>query len=260
MSGTDRVIPKAAHSCRLSLNTKVTQTKDKMIKNQKDNPNGLHQKYVIRKIVGTKNSGFFGDENYVTKAVDPKAEYFLLRLDPGQKDHAHFLACRKGVNAYADAIEKTIPQLAKDIREQWPSPDIFKDMRASGSRIPMMDAFLRDNGWVTVDHHDNWLRSVDVESGKTGFSIGNAYCHAINDEFQRLKQMRLVGNSDSEPLKYGDKVKCSMDSDFNGFWLGTYIGKHPTMDAHIVLTRARADLRISEELDAYAYCKLHNWE
>lgn len=56
-------------------------------------------------------------------------------------------------------------------------------------------------------------------------------------------------------IKHGDKVMCSNDMDFKDFWYGTYIGKHPRNDLHVVLTRARPELKIHEELDAYAFCR-----
>jgi hypothetical protein len=67
--------------------------------------------------------------------------------------------------------------------------------------------------------------------------------------------LRKTDVSGSLPLTWGDKVKCSMHEDYEEFWLGTYIGKHPTMDAHVVLLRARPELRIREELDAFTYCQ-----
>lgn len=63
----------------------------------------------------------------------------------------------------------------------------------------------------------------------------------------------------NEELKYGDKVKCSMHKDFNGFWIGTYIAKHPEVNAHIVLTRDCPELKVSQELDAYAFCQKFDW-
>ncbi len=84
------------------------------------NPNGLHQKYVIRKVVGIKRSGFFGEDNFTTKAVDKDAEYFVLRLDNKGSDPKHIEACRIGIHAYANAIKDHIPKLAKDLIERYP--------------------------------------------------------------------------------------------------------------------------------------------
>lgn len=113
------------------------------IPTQKENPNGLHQRYVIKKIEKTEvyvpnshSSTYriggdwrdikeFGElttfEKYrhITKEVDKEAEYFVLRLDDGGKDPKHIAACRVAINAYADAIESHLPELAKDLRERY---------------------------------------------------------------------------------------------------------------------------------------------
>lgn len=70
-----------------------------------ENPDGLHQKYVVSKVNG--------------KPIDPRAEFFVLRLDPYCKDSIHRAACKLAVQAYADAIEAHIPQLAYDLRQRY---------------------------------------------------------------------------------------------------------------------------------------------
>ena len=92
------------------------------------NPNGLHQRYHITKIVledgnldwSDRSGGERGFPTLVKKPVDKDAEYFVMRLDEGGKDINHIKACRIGVHAYADAIEPFIPELAKDLRERYP--------------------------------------------------------------------------------------------------------------------------------------------
>lgn len=69
------------------------------------NPNGLHLRYVIRKSNG--------------QPIDPKAEYFVLRLDNAGTDPVHVAACRKAVLVYAEAIKAHLPLLAKDIFERY---------------------------------------------------------------------------------------------------------------------------------------------
>lgn len=69
---------------------------------QKDANRGWDPRYHI-----TKSDG---------SPTDPKAEYFVLRLD---EDDPHGVACRKAILTYADAIESHIPKLAKDIREKF---------------------------------------------------------------------------------------------------------------------------------------------
>lgn len=84
-----------------------------------DNPKGLHQKYVIRKVVGIKNEGFLEPKRPITKAVDPNAEYFVLRLDDNCKDKKHVEACRKAVLHYAELIKDHLPELSKDLIKKY---------------------------------------------------------------------------------------------------------------------------------------------
>jgi hypothetical protein len=92
------------------------------MKTEQENPKGLHMKYSIRRIVGWKREGGKGcyTQKPITKAVDDNAEYFVLRLDTGGSDINHIKACRIAIHAYADAIEATIPELAKDLRKCYP--------------------------------------------------------------------------------------------------------------------------------------------
>lgn len=84
-----------------------------------ENPKGLHQKYVIRKVTGVKRNGFIGRPTLVTTPVDSDAEYFILRLDDRCKDKKHVEACRKAVLHYADLIKDHIPELSKDLIERY---------------------------------------------------------------------------------------------------------------------------------------------
>lgn len=100
-----------------------------LIKDQLINPNGLHERYFVQKIVKVSNPKFSpahkiceANEPYFLERrnVSPDSEYFVLRLDANGSDHNHIAACRIGIHAYADAIESAIPQLAKDLRERYP--------------------------------------------------------------------------------------------------------------------------------------------
>lgn len=83
---------------------------------KEENPKGLHAKYLIKKFAGfTRNGG-----EPVFTDVDKDAEYFVLRLDLKAKDLNHVRACRLAIHSYADAIEPTIPELAKDLKERYP--------------------------------------------------------------------------------------------------------------------------------------------
>lgn len=55
-----------------------------------ENPYGFHQRYNI-----TKQNG---------EPIDPKAVYFVLRLDPDGDDPAHLAACRHAAEAYSRGI------------------------------------------------------------------------------------------------------------------------------------------------------------
>lgn len=92
----------------------------KHIPTQGENPNGLHQRYYIQKVVRADGPFDDGESNYKLVSTDPESEYFVMRLDKGGKDLNHIKACRIGVHAYADAIEHHLPELAKDLRERYP--------------------------------------------------------------------------------------------------------------------------------------------
>ncbi len=101
------------------------------MKTKQQNPNGLHKRYHIQKISKIPNPDFCptakvsqvinNSDQFIEGLipVDKNSEYFVLRLDKGGSDVEHIKACRIAVNAYADAIERHLPKLAKDIREKW---------------------------------------------------------------------------------------------------------------------------------------------
>jgi hypothetical protein len=75
-------------------------------------PKGLLKKYRITKANG--------------RPADPRAEYFVLRLDYAKHDTdtdtAHVNACRAAVRQYAQEIEPWLPGLARELREKYPMP------------------------------------------------------------------------------------------------------------------------------------------
>ncbi len=71
------------------------------IPTQHQNPDGLHQKYIIKKSNGNP--------------VDKESEYFVLRLDSGGDDPIHTEACRQAVLKYAELIKNHLPHLSEDI-------------------------------------------------------------------------------------------------------------------------------------------------
>lgn len=96
-------------------------TEETTIPEQHENPNGLHGRYFIQKIVpNPKWEPGRGGPRYFKVPTEQDSEYFIMRLDSGGSDPEHIKACRIGVNAYADAIEHHLPQLAKDLRGRYP--------------------------------------------------------------------------------------------------------------------------------------------
>lgn len=70
-------------------------------------PKGLFRKYTIAKADGSPVADDF--------------EGFVLRLDEAAEP-AHRAACLMALAVYADAIEATIPELARDLRERYRLP------------------------------------------------------------------------------------------------------------------------------------------
>lgn len=91
------------------------------IPTKEENPNGLHQRYAISKIVGCRNINYAGKVQRmpILKEIDENSEYFVLRLDDGGKDPKHIAACRKAVLTYAEEIKDHIPGLSKDLIERY---------------------------------------------------------------------------------------------------------------------------------------------
>lgn len=85
---------------------------------QLHNPNGLHRKYYIQKIVAKYiGDDFIGNPKYESeiKPCDENAEYFVLRLDKNGSDPVHMEACRKAILFYAELIKYHLPELSYDL-------------------------------------------------------------------------------------------------------------------------------------------------
>ena len=76
-----------------------------MIPTQKENPKGLHMRYIVSKTSG--------------EPVDETAEYFILRLDSRGSDPKHIDACRKAVLKYTEEIKEHLPELSKDLVDRY---------------------------------------------------------------------------------------------------------------------------------------------
>lgn len=68
---------------------------------KEENPNGLHQKYIVSKADGTP--------------IDKDAIYFVLRVDDGAKDQGHLEACREALFTYASHMLRHNIVLANDL-------------------------------------------------------------------------------------------------------------------------------------------------
>lgn len=110
------------------------------IPTQLENPKGLHQRYLIHKIVPASkeyieqaeiihettipenviNTKKFVPPLFMPINVDQGSEYFIMRLDEGGKDPEHIKACRIGVHAYAEAIKHHLPELSNDLINRYP--------------------------------------------------------------------------------------------------------------------------------------------
>ena len=75
-----------------------------MIPTKEENPLGLNIKYHLSKVSG--------------EPLDKNSEYFVLRLD-ADGDPLHVDACGCAIMVYATIMEKTQPELAKDLKTRY---------------------------------------------------------------------------------------------------------------------------------------------
>jgi len=88
-------------------------SKLKPLPSRVENPNGLHEKFHIQKIIGYhKAKPMYQDIGY-------GEEYFVLRLDDMQHNEAHLQACRAAALAYAKSISKTFPKVAEEMIKRY---------------------------------------------------------------------------------------------------------------------------------------------
>lgn len=106
--------PKCVLDGIIKLKKQITMEKT-AIKDINENPKGLHQKYVIRKVIGIRREGWFDQERLITKPVSKNFEAFILRLDDECKDKIHLEASIKAVLYYAELIKDHLPELSKDL-------------------------------------------------------------------------------------------------------------------------------------------------
>ncbi len=75
-----------------------------------DNIDEVKEKGLIHKYNITKTDG---------TPVNPKAKYFILRLDKHQSDPIHRKACLKAIIYYATEIAEHLPALSKDLKRKY---------------------------------------------------------------------------------------------------------------------------------------------
>lgn len=59
-----------------------------------------------------------------------------------------------------------------------PTKTMFEEMEESGSKIPLMVKTLEENGWMSYQHHDNWIKKIwlhNPDVSNMGFSLNDAY-------------------------------------------------------------------------------------
>ena len=72
-----------------------------LIQSKDANPRGLHQRYIVTKADGSP--------------IDPKATYFVLRLDSNGTDAGHIAACRCAAKEYAENAPVHLKVMAKEL-------------------------------------------------------------------------------------------------------------------------------------------------
>jgi len=74
-------------------------------------------------------------------------------------------------------------------------------MKDSGSRIAVMVATLKEKGWTTLNHHDNWVRKDwkgILENNSIGFDLNTAYHICLRyEEFERNKNLNRISHINS---------------------------------------------------------------
>lgn len=124
------------------------------------------------------------------------------------------------------------------------STDGYVDVVSIGSNVIWsseddMDRLIDEENDVYRPYKEHFLLLIKKEYNK----IAKAFFWVVTPELD-------------QEIVFNDSVMCAQDKDFKKFWVGKYVGKHPTQkDRHIVLTRARPELNISECVDVYAFVR-----
>jgi hypothetical protein len=131
----------------------------KPIPTKSENPKGLHQRYYVEKVDG--------------EPIDPKAEYFILRLDNYGSDPKHIAACRKAIITYAKEIKNHLPKLSKDLIERYASNLLPVEQPTKAEMLRFAEWLVEDGSFYR--HHGVWL-NIQIPGA-----------HAIEDIFDYWK-------------------------------------------------------------------------
>jgi len=126
---------------------------------RESNPEGLHQRYIVKKADGTSN---------------PDAKYFVLRLDLDGEDKLHAAACRKAAQTYIRNAPKHMRKVAEELTE-WASLQEQEDPKTNAQIHEMVD---RLTAWVrleTLGFSLNWLEGDATHDA--GWVVGFAKEH-----------------------------------------------------------------------------------
>lgn len=212
-----------------------------------DSKRGLYQRYVVSKSDGTP--------------IDPKAEYFILRLDPFGSDPWHINAGRAAVLLYAQIIEKILPELAKDLREKYSDnvpmivdnthpvlavyltrhkvEDLSKDIRES----LVMTGELRKRNQEYLDTILEMLKSAglditqeaDVKILKDAGPRPSNYIAKLKHDYDQLKKRLSWQRIEPSDVQAGDELV----QDFDGTLMKRVVEPDVTIEKAL-LTLARS--------------------
>lgn len=119
---------------------------------REENPNGLHNRYILTKISG--------------KPIHPEAEYFILRLDD-KGDPKHIEACKQAAMHYAIRIRDYIPKLSRDLIERYSDNNTMirkvSDMIKNEEECPLPLSVIPNNMGINLCSVDtiSWHKQND---------------------------------------------------------------------------------------------------
>lgn len=165
---------------------------------RESNPDGLHQHYIVRKADGT---------------CDPKAKYFVLRLDLDGDDKEHVAACRKAAKTYVCNAPKHMRRVAAELVE-WADLQEQDDPEFNAQIREMVDGLT---AWVRLTRLGfslNWLEGdATYEAGwVVGFAKECKPVELDNDCQQKRYPTQLEAiNAAARVVARGPQASNSQD-------------------------------------------------